>query len=93
MELQKAHEQRLIDTAAPTDNPKRETAQPGAGAGVDRMPTKDRIVEEVQAAREALARESDHDLDRLIDAARARQAAEGRRIVRLPPKVPATKEA
>ena len=56
------------------------------------MPTKDRIVEEVHAAREAIARESDHDLDRIIDAARARQVAEDRRVVRLPPKrVPTTK--
>ncbi|HEX9728625.1 MAG TPA: hypothetical protein VGA37_08980 [Gemmatimonadales bacterium] len=58
------------------------------------MPTKDRIVEEVHAAREAIARESNHDLDRIIDTARARQAAEDRRVVRLSPKkVRATKEA
>jgi DNA-binding FadR family transcriptional regulator len=58
------------------------------------MPTKDRIVEEVHAAREAIARESDHDLDRIIAAACARQSAGDRRVVRLPPKkVPATKEA
>jgi len=58
------------------------------------MPTKDRIVEEVHAIREAIAQESDYNLDRIIDAARARQAADNRRVVRLPPKkVPATKEA
>ena len=58
------------------------------------MPNKDPIVEEVHAVREAMARESGHDLDRIIDAARARQAAESRRVVRLPPKtVPATKDA
>ena len=58
------------------------------------MPTKDRIVEEVHAAREAIARESGGDIDQIIAAARARQAAENRRVVRLPPKkVPATKGA
>ena len=58
------------------------------------MSPKDPIVEEVHAAREAIARESDHDLDRIIDAARARQAAEDRRVVRLPPKrVPASASA
>lgn len=58
------------------------------------MPTKDRIVEEVHAIREAIARESGHDLDRIIDAAKARQATQNRRVVRLQPKkVPATKGA
>jgi hypothetical protein len=50
------------------------------------MPTKDRIVEEVHAVREAIARESGYDLDRIINAARARQAAERRTVVRLAPK-------
>jgi len=58
------------------------------------MPAKDQIVEEVHAVREAIARESGDDLDRIIDAARARQAAGNRRVVRLSPKkVPATKKA
>ena len=58
------------------------------------MPNKDLIVEEVHTVREAMARESGHDLDRIIDAARGRQAAGSRRVVRLPPKkVPATKDA
>jgi hypothetical protein len=58
------------------------------------MPTKDRIVEEVHSVREAIARESGDDLDRIIAAARSRQAAEDRRVVQLPPKrVPATKGA
>ena len=58
------------------------------------MPTKDPIVEEVRAVREAIAQASGHDLDRIIDAARARQAAQTRRVIRLPAKkVPATKEA
>jgi len=50
------------------------------------MPTKDRIVEEVHAVREAIAQESGRDLDRIIDAALARQAGKKRRVVRLPPK-------
>jgi hypothetical protein len=50
------------------------------------MPRKDPIVEEVHAAREAIARDSGYDLDRIIEGARARQAASGRPVVRLPPK-------
>ena len=50
------------------------------------MPRKDPIVEEVHAVREAIAREAGYDLDRIIEAARARQTASGRRVVRLPPK-------
>jgi hypothetical protein len=50
------------------------------------MPTKDRIVEEVHAVREAIARESGYDLARIINAARARQEAERRPVVRLAPK-------
>ena len=58
------------------------------------MPTKDRTVEEVHAVRQAIAEASGHDLDRIIEAARARQAADGRRVVRRPPKkLPATNEA
>ena len=57
------------------------------------MSTSDRIVEEVHAVREAIARESGDDLERIIKAARARQVAEGRPVVRLEPKKPAaTKE-
>ena len=52
------------------------------------MSRKDPIVEEVHAVREALAREAGYDLDRLIEAARERQAASGRQVVRLPPKRP-----
>ena len=58
------------------------------------MPSKDRIVEEVHLVRDAIARESGYDLDRIIEAARARQRAGGRPVVRLPPKkTAATKEA
>lgn len=57
------------------------------------MPTRNRIVEEVHAVREAIARESGYDLDRVINAARARQAAGGLPVVRLAPKkTTATKE-
>ncbi len=58
------------------------------------MPRKDPIVEEVHAVREAIAREAGYDLDRIIEAARARQVASGRPVVRLPPKKTApTKKA
>ena len=50
------------------------------------MPTKDGIVEEVHAAREAIARESGNDLARIIESARGRQASGSRRVVRLTPK-------
>lgn len=50
------------------------------------MPARDRIVEEVHAVREAIARDSGYDLDRIINAARARQAAGGRSVVRRAPK-------
>ena len=52
------------------------------------MSRKDPIVEEVHAVRESLAKEAGFDLDRLIAAARARQAASGRQVVRLAPKKP-----
>lgn len=58
------------------------------------MPTKDSIIEEIHSVRAAIARESGNDLDRIIDAARARQSAEGRQVVQHPPKkVPAFKKA
>lgn len=57
------------------------------------MPSRNRIVEEVHAVRETIARESGYDLDRIINAARARQVAQGRPVVRLSPKkTAATKE-
>ncbi len=58
------------------------------------MVRKDPIVQEVHAAREAIAREGGYDLDRIIEAARARQAAGRRRVVRLrPKKSPSPKQA
>jgi hypothetical protein len=54
------------------------------------MPNKDRIVEQVHAVREVIAQESGGDLDRIIDAALARQADNKRRVVRLAPKRVAT---
>ncbi len=50
------------------------------------MQRKDPIVEEVHAVREAIARDAGYDLDRIVEAARARQAASGRLVVQLPPK-------
>ena len=52
------------------------------------MSRKDPIVEEVHAVREALAKEAGYDLGRIVEAARERQAASGRPVVRLPPKKP-----
>jgi hypothetical protein len=50
------------------------------------MSPKDPIIDEVHAAREAIAKEGDYDLDRIIEAAKARQIESGRPVVRLPPK-------
>ena len=51
------------------------------------MPEKDPIIEEIQAAREEIARQADYDLEKILEAARARQAASGRPAVRLNPRV------
>ncbi len=48
------------------------------------MTCKDPIIEEIHAVREALAREAGYDIEKMLDAARARQAASGLRAVRLP---------
>jgi hypothetical protein len=47
---------------------------------------KDPIVEEIHAIREAIAKTSGNDMDRIAEAARARQAKGGRKVVCLPPK-------
>jgi hypothetical protein len=58
------------------------------------MPEPDPILEELHAVRDALAQESGHDLERIADAARARQKKSGRDSVRLPPRRPgSTKKA
>ena len=58
------------------------------------MRSSDPIVDEVRAAREAIAKEYDYDIERLARAMQARQAASGRPVVRLRPKrVPPTQEA
>lgn len=46
------------------------------------------IIDEVRAAREALARESGDDIEKIVEAARQRQAESGRTVVTLPPKTP-----
>jgi hypothetical protein len=50
------------------------------------MTRKDPIIEEIHAVREALAREADYDLERILEAARARQAASGLPAVTLSPR-------
>lgn len=50
------------------------------------MNRKDPIIEEIHAVRESLAREVNDDLERLLEAARARQAAHGLQSVTLPPR-------
>jgi len=54
------------------------------------MTRKDPIVEEIHAIRDALAREADYDIERIMEAARARQAAQGRDAVTLSPRKPDT---
>jgi len=50
------------------------------------MSHKDPIIEEIHAAREEIARQAGYDLEKILDSARARQAASGRQAVRLPPR-------
>lgn len=46
----------------------------------------DSIIEEVRAARDAIAKEFDYDIEKLAEALKAREAKSGHKIVRLPPK-------
>ena len=58
------------------------------------MPGKDPIIEEIHRVREEIAREADYDIEKIVEGARARQAASGLKAVRLPPrKVEPTKKA
>jgi hypothetical protein len=50
------------------------------------MPLTDPIVDEIHAIRDAIAKTSGNDLGRIAAAAKARQAAGGRRVVKLPAK-------
>ncbi len=50
------------------------------------MTRKDPIIEEIHAVREALAREAGYDIEKMLAAARTRQAASGLRAVRLTPR-------
>ena len=52
------------------------------------MKFRDPIVDEIRAARDAIARESDYDLEKLAQALRKREAASGRRLVKLPSRRP-----
>jgi hypothetical protein len=52
------------------------------------MPRKDSILEEIHIIREEIAREAGYDIERVLEAARARQAASGRTAVRLSPRRP-----
>jgi hypothetical protein len=54
------------------------------------MPTTDPIIEEIHAIREALAKESGFDAERIAEAARKRQVESGVKGVTLPPRLPAT---
>jgi len=46
----------------------------------------DPIVDEIHAVRELLSRASGHDIRKIAEAAKARQAASGKKTVRLPPR-------
>jgi hypothetical protein len=45
---------------------------------------KNPIIEEIHAIREEIARTADYDLEKMLEAARERQAASGMQAVRLP---------
>ncbi len=46
----------------------------------------DPIINEVRAARDAIAKELEYDIEKLAEALKAREAESGREIVRLPPR-------
>ena len=50
------------------------------------MPLSDPIIDEIHAIRDAIAKESDNDLQKMAEAAKSRQRASGRQGVKLPPK-------
>jgi hypothetical protein len=50
------------------------------------MPSRDPIVEEVRAARDAIAKKFGYDIERIARAMQARQAENDRPVVRLEPK-------
>lgn len=50
------------------------------------MPPTDPIIEEIHKVRDALARESGYDAEKIAEAARKRQAESGRGAVTLPPR-------
>lgn len=50
------------------------------------MTSSDPIVDEVRAAREALARVAGDDIEKIVEAARARQVQSGRTVITLPPR-------
>ena len=54
------------------------------------MPPTDPIIEEIHAIREAIAKESGYDAQKIAEAARKRQAESGRKAVTLPPRPVAT---
>lgn len=50
------------------------------------MRRSDPIIDEVRAARDAIAKEADYDIDKLVEMLKIREAKSGREIVRLPPR-------
>lgn len=52
------------------------------------MKFRDPIVDEVRAARDAIARKCDYDLETLARAIRQREVQGGRTLVKLPPRRP-----
>lgn len=46
----------------------------------------DSVVEEVRAARDAIAKAADYDIEKIAQAAKTREVQSGRKVVRLPPK-------
>jgi hypothetical protein len=46
----------------------------------------DPIIDEVRAARDAIAKEFEYDIDKLAEALKVREAKSGRKVVRLPPR-------
>jgi hypothetical protein len=52
------------------------------------MKFRDPIVEEIRAARDAIARECDYDIEKLARTVREHEAKGGRKLVKFPPRRP-----
>jgi hypothetical protein len=48
----------------------------------------DPVIDELRKVRDTLAKECDYDIEKMVEAAKERQEASGRKVVTLPPRMP-----